>query len=63
VYAVRRLSSEWPFDRMKLLVHRMGECAPCAGENRQVFAKNGVASPTSVNQSGGGVIGRSFHGG
>jgi hypothetical protein len=27
------------------------------------FAKNGVASATSVNQSGVGAIGRSFHGG
>ena len=39
VYAVRRLSSEWAFDRMKLLVHRMGECAPCAGEKRQVLRR------------------------
>jgi hypothetical protein len=53
VYAVRRLSSEWPFDRMKLLVHRMGECAPCAGENRQVLRRTvWPARHPSINQVG-----------
>ena len=44
VYAVRCLSSEWPFDLMKLLVHQTAECAPCAGENRQVPSINQVGA-------------------
>jgi hypothetical protein len=51
MYAVRRLSSEWPFDRMKLLVQRMGECAPCAGEKRQVLRRTvWPARHPSINQ-------------
>ena len=61
VYAVRRLSCEWPFDRMKLLVYRMGECALCAGENGRFCEER--CGQRDIRQSGVGVIGRSFHGG
>jgi hypothetical protein len=50
-YAVRRLSSEWPFYRMKLLFHRMGECAPGAVEKRPVVGRTvWPARHPSINQ-------------